>query len=133
MKRLLACLILLAPAAWAQTPPAAPPKPVDIKAQPTCPDCGVIRSVRRVETNVKQAPVDSTKPSGLVATIPLKGKGAQVGSSTDIGREHQSTAVTWEVVVRLDNGSFRLVMQPDAEGLREGDKVRIDEGKVVLR
>jgi outer membrane lipoprotein SlyB len=93
----------------------------------------VIRSVRRVETEVKPTPQDRSQPSGLVATIPLKGGGAQVGSSTEIAREQKPPNVTYEVIVRMDNGSFRVVMQADAEGLRAGDKVRVDEGKVVLR
>ena len=47
--------------------------------------------------------------------------------------QNKPPVVSYEVVVRLDDGRFQLVVQDDAEGLREGDKVRIDRGKVVLR
>jgi hypothetical protein len=99
----------------------------------TCPECGVVRSVKRIETNQRMTPEERKSTAGFVASIPLGGGKPVVGSSTDVRNELKSSLVSYEVVVRLDDGRFQVVMQEDAEGLREGDKVKVDRGKVVLR
>lgn len=130
----LAALVLAAGGASAQ---ATAPAPAAGKSSVfiTCKDCGVIRSVKRVETNPRITPEDRKSTAGLVATIPL-GPGADkpsVGSSTELAREQRPPLVTHEIVVRLDDGRFQVVLQEEVGELREGDKVRIERGKVVLR
>lgn len=130
MKRiLLTTLALLAapamPTVFAQAPAGS-------VFQESCPACGVVRSVKRVE---KETPARTQQESsaGMVASVPLGGGPVTAGSTTDVRRELQPPAVSYEIVVRLDDGRFQLVRQDDSHGLREGDKVRIDAGKVVLR
>ncbi len=127
MSRLaLLAFAVLAAAAQAQTTlsPAA--------AQ--CPDCGVIRSIKRVESGAKAAESQERKgPSGFVASIPLDGSKPKVGSSTELSREQRPATVTYEVVVRLEDGRLRLVLQDDVGGMREGDKVKVEQGRVVPR
>lgn len=127
MSRLaLLALAVLATAAQAQSSvsPAA--------AQ--CPDCGVIRSIKRVESGAKAAQVEERKgPSGFVASIPLDGSKPKVGSSTELSREKQPVTVSYEVVVRLEDGRLRVVLQDDVGAMREGDKVKVEAGRVVLR
>lgn len=114
------------------TPTVFAQAPAGSVFQESCPTCGVVRSVKRVE---KETPARTAQesPAGIVASVPLGGGPVAAGSATDVRRELQPPAVSYEIVVRLDDGRFQLVRQDDSHGLREGDKVRIDAGKVVLR
>jgi hypothetical protein len=103
------------------------------QAAATCAECGVIRSVKRIESNQRLTPEERKSTAGYVASVPLDGGKPVVGSATDVRRELKPATVRHEIVVRLDDGRFQVVMQDDAENLREGDKVRVDRGKVVLR
>jgi len=129
MRIVLAVLLGLATAAGAQVPSA----PVPVQAK--CGDCGVVRSVKAINKEEKPNPADSTKPSGLVATIPF-GKDAgppQLGSSSKIGRDQVKVNTRWEVVVRLDDGRLQVLMLDEEPDLREGDKVRVDDGRIARR
>jgi len=123
MRAALGLAMLVAATAVLAQVPAAPPGP--------CADCGVVRSVRAIEKEAAPAPVDDTKPSGLVLRI--EGGQAKVGSSTHIGKEEVRTTTRWEVIVRLDDGRFRVLMLDAQPTIREGDKVRVEEGRVILR
>ncbi len=134
MNRFLAVAILpalLATGASAQAPPtsASPKGAVTV----SCEGCGVVRSVKRVEKSQPFTAQERKSTAGLVASVPLGGGKPSVGSVTDVRNEKKPPTVTYEVVVRLDDGRFQLVTQDDAGNLREGDKVRLDRGKVVLR
>lgn len=102
-------------------------------AAAVCPECGVVQRVKRVESPQRITAEERKSTAGLVASIPLGGGKPTVGSSTDVRSELKPPGVRYEVVVRLDDGRFQVVMQDDVENLREGDKVRVDRGKVVLR
>ena len=131
MKIVLAVLLVLATSSWAQAPAA----PIQTPVQGKCSECGVVRTVRAINKEERPTAADNTRPSGLVATIPF-GKDAgppQLGSSQKIGRESVKISTRWEVVVRLDDGRFQVVMMDEEPDLREGDKVRIDEGRVARR
>ena len=56
-----------------------------------------------------------------------------VWKSEKIGKEAPTLSQTWEVIVLLDDGKFRVVTMDRQPDLREGDKVRIDRGQVVKR
>jgi len=127
--RLIAA-ITLAVATTAMAQPATPPT----AAKSMCGECGVVRSVRGITKQIRPSEAqEDTKPSGFVASIPLKGGKAQVGSSEKIGKEAPTLSQTWEVIVLLDDGKFRVVTMDRQPDLREGDKVRIDKGQVVKR
>ena len=120
--------------AWAQT--TTPPPAVPNKAAATCPDCGVVRSVRVIKRDIGAPNTSEGKPSGLVATIPLGEGGGkpQIGSSSKIGADKVVSSETWEVTVRLDDGRFRILTMDDQPDFKEGDKVRIDaQGQVRRR
>jgi len=129
MRSVLTCLLLCATAAWSQAP--APPTTTVPKGG--CADCGVVRSVRAVTKKEPVQPADQAKPSGLVATVPLGGGKMQVGSSTKLGRDVEHTSTTYEVIVRYDDGRFTMVMLDDPGEWKEGDKVRVDKGKLIAR
>jgi hypothetical protein len=125
-----------ATAAFAQTSPGPSgltTKKDEVRPEATCAECGVIRSVKRVESQPRITDQDRKANQGLVASIPFDGSKATIGSSTKLAREEKPPIVMFEVVVRLDDGRFQVVMQEESEGLREGDKVKVDRGKVILR
>ena len=133
MKSWLTVLVALAlPAAWAQSPPA----PGKLPAAPpaACTECGVITSIRSVTKQAPPVVQNEGKPSGLVASIPLGpgGGSPQVGSSTRIGRDAPSVSQSWEVVVKLDDGRYRIVVLDAQPDYAKGDRVKVEEGKLVL-
>jgi outer membrane lipoprotein SlyB len=134
MRILAALLVLMGAPAWAQVSTPAPAVPA--RAAATCPDCGVVRSVRVIKRDIGSPNTTEGKPSGLVATIPL-GKGGgkpQVGSSSRIGADKVVSSETWEVAVRLDDGRFRILTLDDRPDFKEGDKVRVDaQGRLQPR
>ncbi len=98
-----------------------------------CEDCGVVTSVRTVTKQEPPVEQNKGKPSGLVASIPL-GAGAgspQVGSSTKIGRDVPSVTQSWEVIVRLDDGRYRVVVLDAQPDIAKGDRVKVEEGRLV--
>ena len=134
MRAVLACLCVAAASAWAQAPSLTVPSSMFTRPAEPCTDCGVVRSVRAVVKESQPAGVNDVKPSGLVASIPL-GAGAgkpQVRSSTKIGRDAVHEDTTYEVVVQMDNGRFRVVSS-DERDWEEGDHVRIEGGRLLHR
>ena len=120
---LLWCWIAaMSAAAWAQAP--------------ACKDCGVVRSVREVQKEHDPPPTDAAKPSGLAVTVPFGAGGAEkprIGGSQKIGGDTVTVSKTWEVVVILDDGRARILTLTEKPGVQVGDKVRVDEGKLVPR
>ena len=112
----------------------APDSPV-FKASPpaACAGCGVVSSVKRIEKAPRITAQERESTAGFVVQVPGGGDTPVVGSATGAREQLKPPVVSYEVVVRLDDGRFQLVVQDDAGGLREGDKVRIDRGKVVPR
>jgi hypothetical protein len=141
MIRLIVCFIaaIACDAAGQASPgPAGVPLQPEIVKKQNCSDCGLIRSIRRVERQGRAADpsrdLQDKNPSGLVASIPLSGGGKPtVGSSTREEKRREAPMVTYEVIVQLDDGRVRILMQDDAEDLRTGDKVRVEDNKVKLR
>lgn len=128
MRTLLACLALASLPAWAQ--PAARSTPPAARAPSACADCGVVRSINRKEKQARPA-TDEGKPSGLVASVPLGGGKVQVGPSQKIGKEAVVTEKTWDVVVQLDDGRFKLVTFDRMPDLQPGDRVRVEGNGLV--
>jgi hypothetical protein len=92
----------------------------------TCADCGVVRSVRRISKEVRpdDAKTD-VRASGIVADIPFGGK-PKTGPSQRIGKDAVTSTDSWEIIVRLDDGRFRVLTVREAPDVRDGDKVRIE-------
>ncbi len=126
---------LAASAAIAQTAPGPSgltTRQDEIRPEVTCAECGVIRSVKRIEIKPRITEQDREANQGLVANIPFGGK-PTIGSSTKLAREEKPPIIMYELVVRLDDGRFQVVTQEEVGDLHEGDKVKVDRGKVVLR
>ena len=138
----VASLLIAAAPAWAQTPYGPSPNPQSsvlkkapaTKADPklNCADCGEIRSIRKVTKEIKQEDMTPQQPGGLVASIPLGGGKASVGSSTKVGDEAVRTTTQWEVTLRYDDGRYRLLMMAKQPDFAEGDRVRVDSRGQLL-
>ena len=129
MKIALFLFLACAASAFAQSSvsTAVPPRE-------SCGECGEVRSIRSVTKQLGETPSNEVKPSGLVASVPLSGGGkATIGSSERVGKDEVKTAITWELIVRLDDGRFRIFVLDKEPDLRQGDKVRIEDGKVLRR
>jgi outer membrane lipoprotein SlyB len=138
MRVFIASLLIVAAPALAQAPSPNPQSSVLKKSAPAakdprlnCPDCAEVRSVRKVTKEVKEEGL-AQQPGGLVASIPLGGGKAQVGSSTRVGDEAVRTTTQWEVTLRYDDGRFRLMMLDKQPDFAEGDRVRIDSRGQIL-
>ena len=111
----------------------------------TCTSCGTVASIHAVELKG-----DATGLGAVAGGV----TGAVVGNQ--IGRGNGNTAMTilgaaggafagneieknakkhysYRVTVRMDDGSFRTVSQPNAPALTVGERVRVVDGTVVAR
>jgi hypothetical protein len=131
LKPLLPAAVLLSALAAGAAAQYTPQVPAPAAA--TCPECGVVRSVKRKESTSPITAEERKSTAGFVASVPLGGGKPTMGSSSGVRNDLKPPVVTYEIVVRLDNGNFQVVTQADADNLREGDKVRIDRGRAVLR
>jgi outer membrane lipoprotein SlyB len=134
-------------AAWAQTIRIpdfrqAPPAPVTIRAGDACTDCGRILSIREIlverKPQVPQAfqatsPGPATGPGegnlvGAVIYLPLGNDPGQrpfVGGVGTPEMRERFQETTYEISVRLDDGSLRFLQRHDGTRYRVGDKVRL--------
>lgn len=115
-----------------------------VAAAPRCLDCGVVESAREISTPAKGSGVGAVGGAVLGGVL-----GHQVGGGhgkdvmTVLGAvggavagnhiEGQVKATrSYEIVVRLDDGSTRTVRQADMAGVQTGDRVKISNGVVRL-
>jgi hypothetical protein len=124
-----ACVALALLPAWSQSP-APPVTAPAARTVPPCADCGIVRSVNKKEKQERPATAEG-KPSGLVATVPLGGGKVQVGPSQKLGGDAVVTEKSWEVVVQLDDGKFRLVRLDRQPEVQQGDRVRVEGNQLV--
>jgi outer membrane lipoprotein SlyB len=143
----LAIALSVALVAWAQTIRIpdfrqAPPAPVTFRAGEVCTDCGRILAIREIQVErrpqVPQAlqsnvPGPTTGPGqnnmvGAVIYLPLgSGQGDRpfVGGVGTPEMRERFQETTYEISVRLDDGSLRFLQRPDGTRYRVGDKVRL--------
>ena len=104
-------------------------------AQPPCNDCGEVRSIREIQKDLGKRSTDAAKPSGFVASVPL-GKAPdkpRIGPSQRVGGDSVAQAKSWEVIVILEDKRARILTFDAMPAVQVGDKVRIDDGKLVPR
>jgi len=102
-----------------------------------CTHCGVIESIRRVEVDGEANGV------GALASRPM-GRGS-AGSAMTIagaaGGAYASNAIetkvkksiAYRVTLRMDDGTYRTLSQPEAPRFAVGERVRIAKGLVLER
>jgi hypothetical protein len=119
----------LLPAAAQPPAPASAPRPAPAAA--ACSDCGVVRSINPKQKQARPA-TDEGKPSGLVATVPLGGGKVRVGPSQRLGKDAVVTEKSWDVIVQLDDGRFKLVTYDHTPDVQPGDRVRVQGNGLVV-
>jgi outer membrane lipoprotein SlyB len=116
------------------------PAATTLKPGETCDHCGVIRSIREIQSQ-RPAPVpkgfqsDSTDGGmgssnqlvGAVAVLPMgEGSGkSYVGGVGTPEMRSRFTETSYEITVRLDNGGYTVVQRNDGAQYRVGDRVRV--------
>ena len=137
--------IALAASAQSYRIPDLRPPPPRVATAPRagepCPGCGRIVSIREINTvrGVAAAPAtpgpgtaDPGNPTqqnliGAVIYLPLGGQGADKPYIGPVGTPEMYARLretTYEVTVRMDDGSARFVRRPDATAYGVGDRVR---------
>jgi outer membrane lipoprotein SlyB len=129
-------------------PRAAPRRPVqlaaaDKPAKNWCSNCGNVESVREIKTRAQGSGVGAAGGAILggllgnqvggghgrqLATVAGAVGGAVVGNQVE---GNMKATTSYEIRVRLDDGSSRTFHQQRAPGWRNGDRVRVVKG--VLR
>jgi len=135
MRTILAGVLLAAISAWSHAQPIKIVSPENaIARQAACGTCGVVQSVRVVRKELSPTSASGSSPTGFVYSVPLGGGKGQLGSSTQLGKDVVPVAESWELVVRMDDGRYRLMRSTEEPDVRDGDKVRVNEkGQVTLR
>lgn len=132
----------LAPeSAPAPTPaPSAAPEPV--ARQAPCGNCGVVESVRSVEHRPQSSGVGAVGGAlvgGLLGNQVGGGHGRQLATVAGavggaVAGNHiegnMKTTHTWNIVVRMDNGSKRTFHHNTQPAWRSGDEVRVVKGQL---
>lgn len=137
--RVLAIAVVCAGNALAQNPSSMTPSPAAPAVQ-GCASCGTIQSIRYVEQKGQGSGAGAVVGGVLggvlghqfgsgrgntVATVAGVGVGAVAGNEVEKNVKKTSYYV---VTVRLDNGKTQSVSQGAKPALREGDRVRIENG-----
>lgn len=116
-----------------------------------CETCGVIRSIREIRserpvpragtaTDPRASLAYQTGPGAPLLVGPVFGSTWTASGQTDtfIGARGSDRMVealqqtSFEVIVRLSDGSFTRIMEADASDLRVGDRVKIIDGRIGL-
>ncbi len=137
-------LIIIASAAMAAgVPLAAAQDPAPATSAPACADCGVVESVRIIETQGQASGVGliagglaggilghqvGQGRGNTAATIVGAGAGAYVGNRVEQSRAQAATR--YEIAVKMNDGSTRNLTVMADPGVKSGDKVRVADGKI---
>lgn len=112
------------------------------QAKVACTDCGVIESTREVQSQGEGSGLGAAGGAivgGLLGHQVGGGRGQQIATvagavggaigGNQIEKSMKSTK-SYEIVVRLDDGSSRVVQQATAPAWRSGDRVRLIDGVI---
>ena len=142
MKRMLmlaALALSAAGGAAGQNPP--PPPQAPLPGGPPCTSCGVVQSVRYVEEQGQASGVGlvaggvvggvlgnqiGSGRGNTAATILGAGAGAYAGNQVEKNAKKKSY---WVVHVRLDDGSNKSITSGSQPAFKQGDRVKIVDGK----
>lgn len=108
-----------------------------------CTNCGNVEQIRAVEKSDWKkyaAPVGGAVLGGVLGNQFGGGSGKTLltiagaigGGLVGHKAESQSRDKTYEVVVRMDDGSYRTLTYESQPAFRQGDRVRLRDGKLVL-
>lgn len=111
-----------------------------VGAQPACPDCGVVQSIRQVEQQGQASGVGlvaggvvggvlghqiGSGRGNTVATIAGAGVGAYAGNQVE---KNAKKTTSWSVAIRMDSGQTRTFSYSSKPAVREGERVKLVDG-----
>ena len=116
-------------AAQQDAPPAA--------GNPSCHECGVITSVRELQQDRADASTVTGRlpPVGPVFGFTFGGDAPVKGFVGAVGNQEMRdrlTEISYEVIVRYNDGRYGVVETRYGADLRVGDRVRVDRNKIEL-
>jgi outer membrane lipoprotein SlyB len=131
-----------ASASPAKAAPAKVAAPIVVAAAAKCIDCGVIQSVNEITTKGEGSGVGvvgGAVAGGLLGSQVGHGDGSKI--ATVIGavggavagneiEKRVKTSTTYDVTVRMDDGTSRVINLTSAPSWRTGDKVRVVNGVI---
>ena len=124
-------------------PPGYPPPPAVEPPKPICHDCGVIESVREVEKIGQGSGVGAVAggvAGGLLGHQTGGGRGKDVmtvlgaiggavaGNSIE---KNVKKVKSYEIAIRFEDGTSRLIAQDNPPAWRSGDKVKVVNGAIT--
>ena len=113
----------------------------ELRTTTPCPGCGTVRSIREL-TKARARPANPGLPSGatsrdqdvLVGAVfyhPFsKDASSYAGGVGTPEMRARFEMTSYELTIRMDDGSYRVVEQRDATRFQTGDRVRITHGRV---
>jgi hypothetical protein len=118
-----------------------------------CPNCGVVRSIREVDSDrptqaADPRPAAAVDPGGdfpgsLGGSFPIawvasanygRGEGISKGYVGAVGSPEMRQSLaekSYEIVVMLDNGRYQLIREDEPPVWQPGDRVKLVMGKIV--
>jgi outer membrane lipoprotein SlyB len=130
------------PEAQAASVPPPPPAPMEAQKPAIDPNLGVVQSVKEVTHEPKSngvgpivggiagAVLGNQVGHGMgknIATVLGAAGGAYAGKEIE---QKQRTTKTWEITVRLDDGSYKTIESPSAPFWHGGERVRLVDGQL---
>ena len=111
-----------------------------------CDQCGVIRSIREVQTErpiavpkpLQTNPMDQGPGSnilvGAVVALPISERSDRpyVGGVGTPEMRERFTETSYEITVRLDSGGYTAVQRRDGSSFRVGDRVRVQGNQLSI-
>jgi outer membrane lipoprotein SlyB len=117
----------------------------------SCYDCGTVSRIEVASTGTSNVPnatgavvggivggvagheLTKDKSQGTQNTATVAGAVAGAVAGNAIQNHAQANNTTYNVTVRMDNGTTTVVTQNDLSGIQEGSRVRVDNGRAVLQ
>ena len=111
--------------------------PPQAASNPSCHECGVITSVREIQQERADAATVTGRlpPVGPVFNFSFGGDTPSKGNVGAVGNQEMRdrlTEISYEVIVRYNDGRYGVVETRYGADLRVGDRVRVDRNKIEL-
>ena len=121
---------------------ASAPAPTVVAAAAKCVDCGVVQSVREIEAKGEGSGIGAVGGAVVggvlgnqvgggsgkkIATVIGAVGGAVAGNEIE---KRVKTSKSYEITVRFEDGSSRVITEADATTWRSGDRVRVVNGVI---
>jgi hypothetical protein len=112
----------------------------------SCNECGVIRSIREVNKRRDGGPAYATRTGtassfdarvvGALVVMPFgpgsPDKTSFVGGAGTSDMRDRFSEVSYDLILRMDDGTFRTIERRDGAQYNVGDRVRIADGRLEL-